>query len=536
MGKKQSVVLMTILTIVIVVLCALTIFPAFAIPGTVKNWNPAVLQYDLGTDLNGGYYAYYLPKGVITETEYKDSVAAYEAAVEEAEAEFAAGKLKQKDLDKIKDECEEYKSLYVTVDGVNGLYFSTADDANDDSYIVDDNGALTDAFKASFEAASKEIAARYAKKGYDDYRVAVVNGYSIRVELPASETTVNTSAEANAQQTISLFSRMGEFVLNRDGALVTELEDEDASIKDLVQSVSVKTQYEVAYLNIEFTEAGREIVKAYKEALTASSSDSSKTTSLEFVLNGEPLMSITADHIDDSHNIKVKYPVANEEDIRYVETLSILLNSALANEKGFDIEFENVAADQIREFAAVSGSNTMTLVFIGLFAVLVALIVFGIVKMGKFGVVNMYATVSYLIITGLCFAFISQGVFTVSFGTILMFLIGLVAINVFNLITYDAIKKECDLGKTVESSVKAGYNKTLGNTIDVYAVALLGALAFLIGGAGMHTVALQAIICVVTAAFCNLLWGRFINFVFLSAHQDKDKYFRVVREEEEDDE
>ena len=209
--------------------------------------------------------------------------------------------------------------------------------------------------KASFEAASKEIAARYAKKGYDDYRVAVVNGYSIRVELPASETTVNTSAEANAQQTISLFSRMGEFVLNRDGALVTELEDEDASIKDLVQSVSVKTQYEVAYLNIEFTEAGREIVKAYKEALTASSSDSSKTTSLEFVMNGEPLMSITADHIDDSHNIKVKYPVANEEDIRYVETLSILLNSALANEKGFDIEFENVAADQIREFTAVSG-------------------------------------------------------------------------------------------------------------------------------------------------------------------------------------
>lgn len=533
MGKKQSVVFMTILTIVIVVLCALTIFPAFAIPGTVKNWNPAVLQYDLGTDLNGGYYAYYLPKGVITETEYKDSVAAYEAAVDEAEAEFAAGKIKQSDLDKIKEECEEYKNLYVTVDGVNGLYFSTADDANNDSYIVDDDNALTDEFKAAFEAASKEIAARYAKKGYDDYRVAVVNGYSIRVEVPASENTANTTAEANAQQTISLFSRMGEFVLNRDGALVAELEDEEASMKDLVQSISVKTQYEVAYLNIEFTEAGREIVETYQDALTASSSSS---TSLEFVLNGETLMSITSDHIDDSRNIKVKYPVANEEDIRYVETLSILLNSALANEKGFDIEFENVATDQIREFEAVSGSNTMTLVFIGLFVVLVALIAFGIVKMGKFGVVNAYATVSYLIITGLCFAFISQGVFTVSFGTILMFLIGLVAVNVFNLITYDAIKKECDLGKTVESSVKSGYNKTLGNTIDVYAVALLGALAFLIGGAGMHTVALQAIICIVAAAFCNLLWGRFINFVFLSAHQDKDKYFRVVREEEEDDE
>ena len=534
MGKKQSVVLMTILTIVIVVLCALTIFPTFAIPGTVKNWNPAVLQYDLGTDLNGGYYAYYLPKGVITETEYEDSVAAYEAAVKEAEADFANGKIKQKELDKIKGECEDYKNLYTSVDGVNGLYFSTADDANNDSYIVDDENALTDEFKTAFDTASKEIAARYAKKGYDDYRVSVVNGYSIRVELPASENTINTSAKENAQQTISLFNKVGVFALNRDGVIVSALEEEGASMKNLVSSISVKTQYEVAYLNIEFTEKGREIVKEYQDALTASSSSS--TTSLEFAMDGETLMSITADHIDDSHNICVKYPVANEEDIRYVETLSILLNSALENEKGFDIQFENVATDQIREFEAVSGSNTMTLVFIGLFVVIVALIALGIVKMGKFGVVNAYATVSYLIVTGLCFAFITEGVFTVSFGTILVFLIGLVAINVFNAITYDAIKKECDLGKTVESSVKAGYNKTLGNTIDVYAVALLGALAFLIGGAGMHTVALQAIICVVTAAFCNLLWGRFINFVFLSAHQDKDKYFRVVREEEEDDE
>jgi hypothetical protein len=108
--------------------------------------------------------------------------------------------------------------------------------------------------------------------------------------------------------------------------------------------------------------------------------------------------------------------------------------------------------------------------------------------------------------------------------------------NIFNGITYGAIKDECALGKTIESSVKGGYNKTLAGTLDIYVVALLGALAFLIGGAGMHTVALQAIICVITAAFCNLLWGRFINFVFLSAHDDKEKYFRVVREEEEDDE
>ena len=57
MGKKKSIVLMVLLTIVIVVLCAITVVPSFAIPGTVKSWNPVVMQYDLGTDLGGGYYA-----------------------------------------------------------------------------------------------------------------------------------------------------------------------------------------------------------------------------------------------------------------------------------------------------------------------------------------------------------------------------------------------------------------------------------------------------------------------------------------------
>ena len=79
------------------------------------------------------------------------------------------------------------------------------------------------------------------------------------------------------------------------------------------------------------------------------------------------------------------------------------------------------------------------------------------------------------------------------------------------------IKKAFELGKTVESSVKGGYKKTMMSVIDIYAVAALGAVALLIGIAGVYTFALQALICIVTAAFCNLLWGRGINHVFLSA-------------------
>jgi preprotein translocase subunit SecD len=113
--------------------------------------------------------------------------------------------------------------------------------------------------------------------------------------------------------------------------------------------------------------------------------------------------------------------------------------------------------------------------------------------------------------------------------------LGLLLINFINAHIYNAIKKEFDNGKTVESAVKNGYKNTLLHVVDIYAVLLIGALIFLSAIGGLFTVALQAIICIVTAAFCNLLWTRAINYVFMSASADTHKYFRFVRGEEDDE-
>ena len=141
----------------------------------------------------------------------------------------------------------------------------------------------------------------------------------------------------------------------------------------------------------------------------------------------------------------------------------------------------------------------------------------------------------YLIIAGLCFAFISKSVFEITFGSVLVFLVGLVLIALLNTRMYNAVKKEFYLGKTVESAVKTGYKKSLFGMVDIYVVLVLGALAALIGVAGLHTLALQALICFIAAAFCNLLWTFAINFVFLGASKDKVKYFRFVREDDDDE-
>ena len=502
MGKKKSVVLITLLTIVIVVLCAITAFPAFTLPFTngTKIWNPAVMQFDLGMDLGGeyldshvggGYYAYYYPEGVKPASEY--------VADHGEDYEYA-----------------QHGGLYVSKDPAKGIYL--------------EDGELSADFKDEFNAAANAIASRYAAKGYEDYRVAIVDDYAIRVEVPASQISEGyTDAKTNATNAISTFAATGELTLRQDGAVISELTstEDPHTINDVIKSIKVKSEYEIIYLEFKFTSFGKTILDKY--ATTASSdSSSSEAKGLTLAVGDQDTIEITSDMVDGK---TVKFSLAKETDKHYAETLCIMLNSAL-NDGGFEVNF-NIS--DVRAFKPVYASNSLYFVFGALLAVIVILIVAAIVKMGGFGVVNAYSTLLYVTITALCYAFISGGVFPVTMGTVLVFVAGLVLVNAFSYIVYNAIKKEVELGKTVESSVKAGYKKTLMTAIDTHAVLLLGSLALLIGVGGLFTVAIQAIIAVLTSAALCLLLGRAFNFTFLSASKDKYKYFKFVREDDDDE-
>ena len=100
---------------------------------------------------------------------------------------------------------------------------------------------------------------------------------------------------------------------------------------------------------------------------------------------------------------------------------------------------------------------------------------------------------------------------------------------------YSAIKKEVSLGKTVNSAVNLGYKKLLWTTVDVYVVLALAALELSLALAGVVAFAWQMMLCVVAGAFCNLLWGRVINYTFLSASSDKYKFYGLVREDDDDE-
>ena len=496
MGKKKSVVLMVLLTIVIVVLCALVAFPVVPL-GEINRWSPIAERYDFGADLGGGYYTYYYPQGVISETVYEENLSALKEAGNQ-------------------DEIDEYEEAYKKF---NGLYLST----DVDDGVLNAAGEVTDTFKTEFEKLAKEVNARFEKKGYSTYRVAVVDDYSVRVEIPKSE--------SQAGEVFSQFAKTGAVTIEKGGELVDELKEDGVTVSDLISGFSVATKYKATYLSVKFTSKGKAMVSRLKADLSESSAAGESATTLDIKIGDEKVVSIYKDAII-SGNGEARPMALDQTQGHRIETYSILLNSVLDNE--FEISFSDT--NDVRVFSAIYGSVVVTLLYIALGVSLLAILVLPIVKMGRFGVVSMYGTLSYFIVTGICFKYITGGVFEFSLGTVLVFLAGLVLMNVLQWQLYGAVKNEFDLGKTVESSIKGGYKKTLWGVVDVYAVLLLAAIVLLFAGAGVFTMSLQAIICIVTGAFCNLLWLRGINYVLLSASKNKFKYFRFVREDDDDDE
>ncbi len=513
MGKKKSVVLMTLITIVILVLCAIVAFPKVTVPGSggIKKWNPAALQMDVGADFGGGHYAYYYPNGVISETEYENNV----------------GALEGEELTEYQNSYKKYKSLYLSTD------------EDDCIFTVDNPDEVSAGFKDAFEKAAKIIGDRFAERAKatgSSYRVAVVDDYALRVDISATENSKAMDSVTYASQAFAQYANMGalsfEVATESESTLVDQLKDQEKTVNDLIKRVSVKTQYKVAFIKITFTDLGKEMIKEFK--------DNSEAKSLNLLMGGESIMAITTDSITDKN--EVEYGAQYEEQVLYANTVAVLINSALEqngavlmndNDKT-PLTFKAPTDAEIRSYDPVYGDN-LVWVYVAVLAALVIACVLGIIKMGGFGVMNVYTSLSYLVIAALCFAFVSGGVFAVTLGSVFVFLAGLALANVLHTYIYNAIKAEVALGKTVASSVKGGYKKTLWNIVDIYAVLLLGAVALLISVASLNAIASQAIICILAGAFCNLLWGRIINVMLLSASKDKYKYFRLVREDDDDE-
>ena len=531
MGKKKSVVLTVLITVVLVVLTLFTVCPKFWFPWNdgLKGWNAVSTEFiDFGSDYEGGYYAYYYPEGVISEAQYKNDLEAAEKALDAALAE-AAG-IETDAVKKARKALEEQQTGFIRH---GSLYLDKSAD------FITEGDSISEEFAEEMTKLREVISERFSQKGYNEYSVAVVDNYAFRVEVPspASNYDENTAGTVSPKQTLQMFAFTGELTLKLNGVEVEELAvaGDEGKASNFIKSFAVNPQFAYRYIRVTLTSEGAELIKNLRDAgsipsqSTSSSQDAS--TGLWVYVGETAMMPIYSENIASSNVLKCAYQPAEYED--FLQTTTIVLNSALKH-GGFSFSFSDVSSE-IRSQSHPYGENATAAMLITLASLTVAAIIVAIVLCKKYGVVFAYMACTYLSLTGLAMAFIAPGIFEFTLGTALVYVLGLVLMLVMHIKNYKAIKDTVALGKTVNSSVTVGYKSTMLLTVDVYAVLALGALALLVGMAGVSVLCWQTLICLAAAALCNLLWGRVINHLLLSASKDKYKYFGLVREDDDDE-
>lgn len=490
MGKKKSVVLITLITIVIAVFCAISAIPSFALKNSVKIWTPAAAQYDLATEFGGGYYTHYYPEGVISKLEY-------DAVLEEKSGDPTA--------------LEEYEKSY---ERHGGIYLSTEEDDNVLRWNNQKNAyEITDEFKASFEEVSRSVAKSYAAMGYSAFRVSVQDDYSLFIEIPASA--------KNAGTALQYFSYTGEFNLT-DGT-TKYFPEEEEKVSSCFKGFSVKSSQGNSFIKISLTKAGVKKVAEITETISSGT--------LYFNIGDNSVLSLSV-----SGKVKAedKALYISAADSATASVLCTALNSALRLGDP-SVQLKKATSSDVGNYAPVFGKNQRTLFFVAVLLILLVSLIVPIVLYKGYGVAMAFSTMLYFGVAAFCFAFITESVFEVSVASAIVFVLGLFTHIFLSARAFKAIKKEVAQGKTVESSVKAGHKKSLLTAVDICSVAFGVSAFFAVGSTALKTVAIQAVICFGLTAFAALLFTRMMNYLLLSCAKDKYKFFRFVREDDDDE-
>ena len=343
MGKKESTVVKRLLAILMVVLYAIMTLSS-CVTGTESSSSTGADGEDSAVkyELDSGYYTYYYPSGIISETEYNSEV----AVLKEAIAKGLEGA--QEELDEYKASYRRHGSLYLNKNPNYGIV--------NDSEDKDGNG-VSDEFEKEFDRLAKEIAARYEAKGYPQYRVEILDDFVFRIQIPASEQIGGLSSLQNAHATFQIFAETGAMTILLNDSEVSQLENN--ALTDIIEKFSLQVQYDTAFIKVTFTDLGKEMidefvyeVEAAEQAKTSASSYVEEPT-LTFMVGETIHIQLDAQSLENGYinsNYELKVPVAAIEELAYVETRVILLNSALHNAKGFDIEFNPILRSQVYSY------------------------------------------------------------------------------------------------------------------------------------------------------------------------------------------
>ena len=492
MGKKKSAALIVLFTVVLVGLIFMSV-ASFQV-SAVYNYNSLLSMIDLSTDLGGGYTTVYYPEGVISQEEYNAFVAEYE------ETQGTDGATQ--------NPAEIYRQH-------GGIYLSIEDE------VCTADGVVTESFQNEFDSAFRALQKRFEQKSYSSYSIKLQDDYTIRVDVPYTEEDVSNMFDTMAYSGRLVFTDGSSNTMEGTAEYIKR-----ARVVDTVNGYGV---------SIEFTSEGRQAFNELTSAMISASSDSSSgdsgSTSATVVIRlGEDneLASVPICAAVDEKSFGFSGSVTERGS---AETIVAVINSAIDESNAFDIQLD---ASRVATFEATLGDNAALIAAIVIGVLVVAMLVFFLIRFKGMGLAHLYGFLVYAIAFILCLALIN--VIQLSIAGVIAIALSAAVMVFFNWYAFNNIREEFATGKTLTASVKAGYKKSLAFTIDAHvALLLLSAVICLISTGTMFYAGLIFLLGTVISAACTLAVTRFCLHVFLAQPKNKIAFCNLKREETEDE-
>lgn len=500
MGKKKSVALIIVVTVVLAGLIFMSVasFPVSA----VDSYKPLFSLVRLGTDLGGGYTTVYYPEGVISQDEYNKLVAEYD------------------ETKGTEDETDDPSKSYAKHEGV----YLSEDICNIKTKEV------YDSFKDNFDSAFRALKYRFEHKNFIDYSIKLQDDYTIRVEVPEID---------DASSILETLSYGGSLYFSDSAESVTTknvLMSGDAENVKSAKAVDLGDEYGYG-VAVNFTAEGQENFRKMTADLISAASESSDssssgTVSAQFyVYVGSNLLSTVS--ISSEMNQPAMY-IYNENSPMSADTaeaMASVIGSTLDENNVFDLKLTNPHVDRL---LPTMGEHAALIALCVLGGLALAMIVYSLVRYKGIGLAHTYGFLTYAAVLTLCVTLIGAVQINAA-GLIAVALSAAVMVG-FNFYAFKNIRNEFATGKTLTNAVRAGFNKSLALTIDVHAVlVLVSAALYFIATGTVQFMALIFLLGTLVSAACTLAVTRFYLYMFLAQPKNKIAFCNFKREETEDE-
>ncbi len=371
------------------------------------------------------------------------------------------------------------------------------------------------------------MANRFDKKNLSFLNVSVKDDCTIQVSVPY------TVSDPDA-----LFEQLGysgEFTLRANEEITSRpllRPFGEHTMADYFSDASSMTSGSEGVVILTLTSLGREKVYDITNTLREDETDAT----LYFYVGEQQLIGLGLSDLDDGLDQRTLYISGSSEsslNAQTAENTAIVLDSCI-EDGTMNMSF---TVGSTIDYTVGSGEGAVIAAYVVFGVAMAAMFVFFLIRYRGLGLAHVYAFLSYLICMVMFVAFLPGMLLTASGLSAVA--IGAVMMGLTNLYIFENIRKEFATGKTLESSVKAGYKRSLAPVLDVHILLfLLAFVLFFISVGEVATFCYVFLLAALTSGVSTVLLTRYYAYVFrgLVARSRQYQFYGFKREVSDDDE